>query len=138
MMEGAYMDIPSEGKDSASTPTDEQAHSGGCYAVVMALEANRKTGHAALVIVIVAILGRIYFHSWWFIAGGIALCVATFFYLTQSCIRYVERTIGMPPDVQALFNQLYKKDPAFAKEVDAKAHGSRKMADALDLYRKSK
>ncbi|SPE43643.1 hypothetical protein SBA7_1620003 [Candidatus Sulfotelmatobacter sp. SbA7] len=129
----------SSGGENAGVPTEEEAaHYGRCYAVMMALEANRKVGKASRWILVGAVVGAIYFQNFWFLVAGFVLSVATYFYLTQSCIRFVERTIGMPPEVQTSFSIQYKKDAAFAKEVDEFAHNARKMADALEQHRKSK
>lgn len=129
----------SSGEESAGVPSDEEAgHYGGCYAVLMALEANRKVGKAPRWIMVGAIVGTIYFQNFWFLVGGFVLSVVTYFYLTQSCARFVERAIGMPPEIQASFNIRYKKDAAFAKEVDEFAHNARKMTEVLEQHRQSK
>lgn len=92
----------------------------------MHLHANRKVGRAGLVILGFAIAAAAYFHSLWFIAGGLALWVATYFFVIQSCVRFVNRSIGMPPNTQAHFSELYKTDQNFARDVDKLANGAAK------------
>jgi len=92
----------------------------------MHLHANRKVGRAGIVIVGLAIAAAAYFRSLWFIAGGLALWVATYFIVIQSCVRFVNRSIGMPSNTQAFFSELYKTDPNFARDVDKLANGAGK------------
>ncbi|SRR5216684_610994 len=106
------------------SPTDEErTHAHACYAVAMHLHANRKVGRAGLVILGLAIAAAVYFHSLWFLAGGLAIWVATYFIVIQSCVRFVNRSIGMPSSTQAFFSELYKTDPNFARDVDNLASG---------------
>jgi len=110
------------------TPTEEeQAHVQACYAVAMHLHANKKIGKAWFAIAVVGIAAAVIFQSPWFIAAAIALVVVTYFFVIQSCLRFVTRQTGMPAEVQAAFSRKYKTDPAFAREVDKLASGAERF-----------
>jgi hypothetical protein len=91
----------------------------GCYAVSMHLEANKKVGRVAKIITIISVLTAIYVSSFWPIAIAVTLCIVIYFYMIQSCLRFVERETGMPQDLQAIFSKRYKIDAPFASKVDA-------------------
>ena len=97
---------------------DERVETASRYAVAMHLEANRKVGTLALVVTIVAILVAIYARSFWPMAIAVVICIAIYFFVIQSCLRFVERQTGMPQELQAYFSNRYKTDALFAKEVD--------------------
>jgi hypothetical protein len=69
-----------------SLTDEESAHTQACYAVAMHLHANRKVGKASIVILGLAIAAAAYFRSLWFLAGGLALCVVTYFVVIQLAI----------------------------------------------------
>jgi hypothetical protein len=97
---------------------DEKVEMLALYAVSMHLGANEKIGKAARFVTIAAVLIAIYMSSFWPLVIAVVLCVAIYFYVIQSCVRFVERETGMPQDVQIHFSHRYKIDPQFAKEVD--------------------
>ena len=106
--------------DEPSSPNleEEKIEMQACYAVAMHLEANRKIGKIARWLTVVGVITCIYFHSLWPLAVAFGASIAAYFFIIQSCVRYVERTTGMPPDAQALFSRQYKTDRAFARKVD--------------------
>jgi hypothetical protein len=108
---------------------DEKIEMLACYAVSMHLEANRKVGNAAKIVSIVSVLFAIYVSSFWPIAIAVALCIAIYFFMIQSCLRFVEKETGMPQDVQATFSQRYKIDAPFADKVDALREGASHFAN---------
>lgn len=111
---------------------DEKVELLARYAVVMHLEANRKVGRIAKVIIIVAILISIYARIYWPLAIAAALCLAVYLYVIFSCLNFVERKTGMPHDMQAFYSRLYKSDAQFAKEVDEQHESSLNIASYLN------
>lgn len=97
---------------------DEKVEMLARYAVAMHLEANRKVGKLARIVTIVAILVAIIASSFWPLAIAVAICVAIYYSIIMSCLRFVERETGMPEEMQAYFSRRYKTDAQFAKEVD--------------------
>lgn len=110
---------------------DEKLEMAARYAVAMHLEANRKVGRAARVVTILAVITAIYASSFWPLAIGVLLCVAIYFYVIQSCVRYVNQQTGMPEDIQAFFSRRYKTDVQFAREVDELHKGGANIARHL-------
>lgn len=84
----------------------------------MHLHANRKVGRAAAVFFGLAIVAALVWESYWYFLAALALTVVTYFVVIESCVRFVNRTTGMPPDIQASFSKQYKSDPEFARQVD--------------------
>ncbi len=111
---------------------DEKVELLARYAVVMHLEANRKVGRIAKVIIIVAILISIYARIYWPLAIAAALWLAVYLYVIFSCLNFVERKTGMPHDMQAFYSRLYKSDAQFAKEVDEQHESSLNIASYLN------
>jgi len=103
---------------------DERIHAQACYAVAMHLHANKKIGKAWFAIAVVGIAAAVIFENLWFIAGAFALVVITYFFVIQSCVRFVMQQTGMPPDVQAIFSRRYKTDLEFARDVDKLTSGT--------------
>ena len=97
---------------------DEKTEMAARYAVAMHLEANRKVGKSARVVTVLAIIIAIYTSSFWPLAIGLLLCVAIYFYVIQSCVRYVKQQTGIPEEMQAFFSRRYKTDVQFARGVD--------------------
>ena len=97
---------------------DEKVEMAARYAVAMHLEAYRKVGKLARIVTIVAILAAIYASSFWPLAIAVVICIAIYFFVIQSCLRFVERQTGMPQEIQAHFSNQYKSDALFAREVD--------------------
>lgn len=110
---------------------DEKVELFARYAVAMHLEANRKVGRLARIVTVLAVIIAIYSSSFWPIAIALVLCVAIYFYIILSCVRYVERQIGMPEDMQAIFSRRYKTDVQFAQEVDELHKGGSILAHYL-------
>lgn len=98
---------------------DEKIEMQGCAAVAMHLEANEKFGKASSSIIIVAIIVSIFNESFWPIAIGVVISFFVSYFIRHSCFRYLERTTGMPRDVQSSFLLRYKSDKEFATKVDA-------------------
>lgn len=107
---------------------DEKMRTAGRYAVAMHLEANAKVGRIAWIVIVLTIATAVLMRSFWPIITGIALCVALYFYIINSCVRYVKRKTGMPDQVQGYFSRLYKTDSQFAVEVDDLRNGSKVAA----------
>lgn len=88
------------------------------YTVAMHLAANEKVGKAAWYVTLAAVATAIYLHSYWPLAVGLVSCVAIYFVIMQSCVRFVKEQTGLPAGLQATFSERYKTDPAFARDVD--------------------
>ena len=97
---------------------DEGAEIRASYAVLMHLEARKKTGQIGWFILGLSLVIAGLSSSYWSIAIAVPLCVAVYFYLFKSCARYVERKTGLPENSQILFLQQYKIDSQFATKVN--------------------
>jgi len=106
---------------------DERVNVQARYAVALHLHANKKIGTAWFAIAVVGVVAALVLQNFWFIAGAIALGAVTYFWIMQSCVRFITQQTGMPPDVQALFSRKYKTDPEFARDVDKLASGAEKF-----------
>jgi hypothetical protein len=51
-------------------------------------------------------------------------CIAIYFLIIRSCVRFVQQQTGMPPHLQANFSEQYKIDPIFARDVDQLRSGA--------------
>jgi hypothetical protein len=106
--------------EESPTPSLEvQLEMASRYAAAMHLAANRKVGVTARWLLIAGAAAAFFMHSLWPLGAAFALSVAVYFYLMNSCARFVERAIGMPPDAQAAASRRYKVDKEFARHVDA-------------------
>lgn len=101
------------------------------YVVAMHLEANRKVGKFARVATILGILAAIIMSNYWPLVMALFLCVAVYFYVINSCIRFVKQRTGIQEDTQAFFSRRYKTDPQFAKEVDKLREGASSFETVL-------
>ena len=109
-------------------PTEEKrVHAQACYAVAMQVHAKRRSSIAFQVCIGLGIAAAVYFKSFWFIGGALVVSVVIHFVLIQSCIRFVNRSIGMPWDAQAIFYDKYRTDPEFARDVKKLASGAQKI-----------
>lgn len=100
------------------TDQDKKMKTAGRYAVAMHLEANAKVGRIVWIVIVITIVTAILMRSFWPLIAGLVLCIALYFYIINSCIRYVQRKTGMADHVQSYFSRLYKTDSQFAEEVD--------------------
>lgn len=98
---------------------DEKIEMQGCTAAVMHLEANQKFGNISAGIIIASIIISIFQGSFWPIVIGVVISFSVSYFIRQSCFRYVERSMGMPRDIQFHFWLRYKSDKEFAAKVDA-------------------
>jgi hypothetical protein len=105
--------------EAASPSLDEQTEMAFRYAAAMHLAANRRVGVTARWLLIAGAAAAFFMHSLWPLVAAFVLSVAIYFYLIRSCVRFVQRSTGMPPDVQAAASQRYKMDKDFARQVDA-------------------
>ena len=112
------MDAPTE---------EERIHTQACYAVSMHLHAKKRSSIALLVCIVLGIAAAAYFKSFWFIGGALVVWVVIHLVLIQSCIRFVNRSIGMPWNVQAVFRDRYRTDPEFARGVDKVSSGAQRF-----------
>ena len=103
------MDAPSQ---------DEKVQMAARHAVVMHLEAYRKIGMLVTIVVIATVIAAIIASSFWPFAIAVVISISIYFYVIQSCLRFVERQTGMPQELQAFFNNRYTTDVQFKKEVD--------------------
>ena len=106
---GGFMNAPTE---------EERVHTQACYAVAMHLHAKKRSTIAFQVCIGIGIAVAVYFKSIWFIGGALIVSIAIHVLLIQSCIRFVNRSIGMPWDVQAVFRDRYRTDQEFARDVN--------------------
>jgi hypothetical protein len=95
------------------------------YAVAMHLHANRKTGVFGLWALVAGGVAALFLDSLWPVAAAVTAIVAAWFFIMKSCVRFIERQIGMPPEIQHAFSAQYKKDQEFAKKVDALFHATK-------------
>jgi hypothetical protein len=98
---------------------DSKIEAAACYAVAMALEANRRVGRIGLAVMLVSGALAMGFKSIWPLAGGFLIGFLVFRFVIGSCLRYVEQKVGMPAEIQAHYSRQYKADPEFAKKVNA-------------------
>jgi hypothetical protein len=110
---------------------DEKIEMQGCTAAAMHLAATNKFGKVSASIIIVAIIVSILKESFWPMAIGIFISFFVSYFIRYSCFRYLERTTGMPRDVQSYFLLRYKSDKGFATKVDAMQKGASSTARNL-------
>lgn len=101
------------------------------YAVVMHLEANRRSGRIAMVVFIIAICISVYSSSFWPLFIALIVYISAHLYLIFSCLRFVENKTGMSRDAQAYYSRLYKTDEQFAKKVDEQNESALNIANHL-------
>ena len=95
--------------------TEDLSH----YVVSMHLEANKKIGKLAKIIMAIGILLAIYVRGYWPLLIAVLLSAAEYFYLLHACLRLVKRNTGMSIEAQAHLSRRYKTDPQFAEEINA-------------------
>jgi hypothetical protein len=110
---------------------DERVEVQATYAVAMHLQANAKAGRAVRWFTVAAVVMAVYLHSLWPLAAGAILAVATYFFIINSCLRFVQSKIGMPSEIQAVFSRRYKTDVEFAQRVDRLAKAAVATVDAM-------
>ena len=71
-----------------------------------------------MVVAIVCLAAAIYASNYWLLAIPVVACFVIFHFVINSCVRFVERETGMPAEIQIHFNNRYKTDAKFKREVD--------------------
>ena len=107
---------------------EERAHAQACYACAMHVHAKRSSSIAFSVCIGLGIAAAVYFENYWLVAGALAVSVGIHFVLIQSCIRFVNQSIGMDWDTQAILYDKYRTDTEFARDVKKLASGAQEIS----------
>ena len=100
-------------------------------AVAFRLHGNARASKVGFWILLIGASVAFWFHSYWFFGFGLAASFAAYFFISNSCVRYVERTMGISAGAQLMLVERYKADPDFKQAVDRLHQGAAKFADEL-------